>query len=217
MSGCWISSAGPVGMDKALLDIIAQVAARHQVPIKVLIGPNRRPDVCRVRGEAMAQARMGGVKIAQIAQAFGRGEGTVYLLLKKHRDYVEATTGTAPPRPRDGRQKGEVLAPEEKAEIAAGRRAGVSYAKIARALNRPLKTVENAGAAIVKRESAPGGGKIEPAIVFNPKTDARFVEAVMAAGGYPVLRSTTPPKDDCTVALYSRRLIDQARRRAVLP
>jgi hypothetical protein len=39
----------------------------------------------------------------------------------------------------------------------------------------------------------------------------------MAAGGYPVLRDATPPKDDCMVVLYSRRLIDQARGRAVLP
>jgi hypothetical protein len=204
-------------MDDALLAIIAQVAARHQVPIKVLIGPNRLPNVCRVRGEAMAQARMGGFKVSQIAQAFGRGEGTVFLLLKKHRDYVEATTGTAPPRPRHGRQKGEVLSPEEKAEIAAGRRAGVSYGKIAAMLNRPLKTVENAGAAILKRESAPGGGKIEPAIVFHPKTDERFVEAVMAAGGYPVARSPIPPKPAEMVVLYSKRLIYQARGGAVLP
>jgi hypothetical protein len=204
-------------MDDALLAIIAQVSARHQVPIKVLIGPNRLAEVCRARGEAMAQARMGGFKVAQIAQAFGRGEGTVFLLLKKHRDYVEATTGTAPPRPRHGRQKGEFLSPEEKAEIAAGRRAGVSYAKIALALNRPLKTVESAGHAILKRDSAPGGGKIEPAIVFNPKTDERFVEAVMAAGGYPVARSPIPPKPAEMVVLYSKRLIYQARGGAVLP
>ena len=204
-------------MDDALLAIVAQVAARHQVPIKVLMGPNRLPEICRVRGEAMALARKGGFKVAQIAQAFGRGEGTVFLLLKKHRDYVEATTGTAPPRPRHGRQKGKNLSPEEKAEIVAGRRAGVSYAKIALRLGLPRKTVEGAGAAILKRESAPGGGKIEPGIVFDPKTDERFVEAVMAAGGYPVLRDLAPPKDDCTVALYSKRLIDQARRRAVLP
>ena len=195
-------------MDDALLAIVAQVAARHQVPIKVLMGPNRLPEICRVRGEAMALARKGGFKVAQIAQAFGRGEGTVFLLLKKNRDYVEATTGTAPPRPRHGRQKGKNLSPEEKAEIVAGRRAGVSYAKIALMLGLPRKTVESAGAAILKRESAPGGGKIEPGIVFDPKTDERFVEAVMAAGGYPVCRSSTPDASAHKVALYSQRLLE---------
>lgn len=204
-------------MDDALLAIIAQVAARHQVPIKVLIGPNRLPDVCRVRGEAMAQARMGGFKVAQIAGAFGRAEGTVFLLLRKHRDYIEATTGTAPPPPRHGRQKGAGLSPEEKAEIAAGRRAGVSYAKIARALNRPLKTVESAGAAILKRESAPGGGKIEPAIVFNPKTDERFVEAIMAQGGYPGRPADTDLSTIAKAINDTRKIEGRAHGAAVLP
>ena len=200
-------------MDKALGVLIAEVAARAGLTPEELIGRERA--YVMVRGEAMSLARIRGFRMAQIAKAFGRSEAAVYFLINKY--FKAVAPGRALPVVTDRAAKSDPLTPDEKAAILAGRRAGKPYSKIASELGRSLKTVENAGSAILKRESAPGGGKIEPAIAFNAKADERFVEAVMAQGGHPVGRSPIPPKPDELVGRYSKELIAQARGGAVLP
>jgi chromosomal replication initiation ATPase DnaA len=65
--------------------VVREVAAKHDLPAHMLMGPSRVPDVCRARWEAMAelQERFGD-RPWRIGRFFARDHSTVLHGLRRH-------------------------------------------------------------------------------------------------------------------------------------
>lgn len=71
---------------QSMRGILADVSARHGVPVDAIMGRERTQRITRARQEAMALARQGGRSLEQIARVFQRDHTTVMDGIRRHEE-----------------------------------------------------------------------------------------------------------------------------------